>query len=99
MEKNKFVNLTPHEVVILDDNKNVVKTFAPSGLIARCSANEQYVNTLDGVKITRQSFGEVQGLPEPQAGTWYIVSRIVAEAVKGQCDDVIVPGQRYVSEV
>ena len=46
---------------------------------------------LFSIKINSTSFGEVDGLPEPQEGTIFIVSALVAQALKGARDDLVVP--------
>ena len=64
----KFVNCTPHAIVL-----NNGETFEPSGHIARVSA--RFVTLENG--LFAQEFGEIQGLPEPEDGTFFIVSAMV----------------------
>ena len=84
----KLVNLTPHAIHI------GALTIPPSGTVAR--ASEQYVDldpiTVDGheVPIRLVTYGDLTGLPEPQAGVAYIVSSIAAQAAAGRTD-VLVP--------
>ena len=87
-----FVNLTPHVVNIFDAEGHHVMGIPTSGSVARCSQHEQQVAEIDGVTITRQYFGEVEGLPEAKDGTFYIVSRMVAESVGLSRTDLLVPG-------
>lgn len=68
-----------------------VGSIAPSGIVARCSQSEEIVGAIDGIQITKQTFGEVSGLPAPVEGTYYIVSRLVAQAATGRTD-LLVPG-------
>ena len=79
-----FVNLTPHSIKLNDGTE-----FPPSGTIARVAADLQEVGTINGVKLFRQTFGEVEGLPEQFpgiAGQIYIVSAMVLAAVdRGDC--------------
>ena len=42
------------------------------------------------IDIMKKSFNEVEGLPEPQENTYYIVSALVAGAAKNR-DDLVVP--------
>ena len=50
------------------------------------------VGEVNGVPIySAPTFGEVEGLPEPQEGTIYIVSSVVASRLTSR-DDVVVPG-------
>jgi hypothetical protein len=97
----KYVNLTPH-VVRLNSGLEI----APSGSVARCATSysaDRWISdgpdgvvTLDdefydgAVPIYRASFGQVVGLPEPEAGTLYIVSGMVASATPDR-QDVVAP--------
>lgn len=85
-----FVSLLPHVVSIIREDGSVVE-IAPSGTVARCTQTEETVTVVDGIKITRQSFGTVTGLPERCNGTRFIVSRMVATAAVDR-DDLLVPG-------
>lgn len=49
-------NLTPHSIDIVG-----VGSIAPSGIVARCSQSEEIVGAIDGIQITKQTFGEVSG--------------------------------------
>ena len=80
----KIKNLTPHEVCfMLEDGK--VYSIPPSGTVARCEVKRERVGFLsvDGIKIpvNDTAFGQIENLPEPEEGTVYIVSSIVAQAV------------------
>ena len=87
-----FVNMTPHTINVFDRNGDHVVDIPVSGKVARCSQSERHVTEIDGVEITRQFFGEVEGLPEPKEGTWFVVSRMVAEAAGLSRADLLVPG-------
>lgn len=83
----KPVNLTQHDVVLLDVDDAVMLTIPPSGVVARCETTRTTIGHLslqgaDGcyTPINRTQFGVVTDLPAPQHYTIYIVSRIVAEA-------------------
>ena len=78
-----IVNLTPHSIILCG------KTIEPSGL-ARCETSLIKIGEVNGIAINRRSFGEVYGLPEPEADTYYIVSAIVAQAVRGLRNDCLV---------
>ena len=76
-----FVNLTPHSIKLNDGTE-----FPPSGTIARVAADLQEVAKISGVHFFRQTFGEVEGLPERVPDTIYIVSALVLGAVdRGDC--------------
>ena len=74
----KFVNATPHPIVLNDG-----RVFEPSGVLPRVS---QFISSFDSNLIATQSFGEIQGLPEPEAGVIYIVSAMVLSAAKDRVD-------------
>ena len=85
------INATPHSISLADEAGNIVAGFAPSGIDARCVTTSEVVGELAGFPVKRTAFGEVQGLPEKQEGTVYIVSLLVAQALKGVRDDVVSP--------
>lgn len=85
----EVVNLTPHAINILDSDNFIVKTFESSG-IARCTCSRNQIGNVNGIAINSNYYGEVTGLPEPKDGTMYIVSALVAQAVKYVRSDVLV---------
>ncbi len=84
----KLVNCTPHAITLIVDGQEVV--IPPSGMVLRAAevvaAEELLAVNLDGeqlsVPVRTLSFQQVQGLPPVEEGTLYIVSAIVAQAVK-----------------
>ena len=96
-----FVNLTPHTVRL-----NRGTEFPPSGQIARVKVKhhlDAWISdgpdgvvelddnfTLDAIRIYRPVFGQVEGLPQPEKGTIFIVSGKVAEACRDR-EDVVCP--------
>ncbi len=88
----EFVNLTPHEVIVFDEEgKNVLLRVPPSGQIARVEVRRELVGDVNGIPAVRNEFGEVTGLPEPCEDTIYIVSLIVLNALGGKRKDVVAP--------
>lgn len=87
----RLVNLTPHPVTLIVGDQTL--TIPPEPTPARCSETRTVVGSVevDGleVPVTVVGFGEVQGLPDPQEGVLYVVSRIVAEARRDRADLVI----------
>lgn len=91
----KFVNLTPHDIVISNDYMNI--KFPPSGIVARIETTyEQKLIPYEvdyGVtfyipcQITPRV--KVVNLPEPKEGVIYIVSNYVAQVVKR--NDLVAP--------
>jgi len=92
----KLVNLTPHNITIVDENCKPIAIIPRSGVVARVSQirNPLYNLILDNgveIPVVENTYGEVQGLPDPDEDTYYIVSVIVANAVKGKRYDVLYP--------
>jgi len=76
---SKIINLTPHAVNIYQDGE-VVKTYAPSGVVPRVSTSSETIGTIDGFELVETVFGEVENLPPAEADTVYIVSALVRSA-------------------
>jgi hypothetical protein len=74
----RLVNCTPHAVVICG------LVIPPSGIVARVSEQLHFRNSISvngvDVRIAVRRFGEIENLPEPEAGTLYITSALVAQA-------------------
>lgn len=89
----RFVNLTTHTINFNDLGVRR-KSFEPSGIVATIQTERsRLVGSKGGVWIKTPSMGSVVGLPEPEEGVGYIVSRMVAEALKGTGrQDVYCPG-------
>jgi len=71
----EIVNLTPHEVKVLDDDDNVIATF-PSVGVARARQHDVPAGEIESIPVVKTEFGEVSGLPEPTEDAVFIVSRI-----------------------
>lgn len=91
----ELVNLTPHDIVIVDANLNTVKTIASSGLarIEEKTGIHSSIPLEDGthVGLKTSMLAGVYGLPEATETTYYIVSMIVATALKGKRTDLVYP--------
>ena len=88
----RIVNLTPHEVKIVDGGNNVVAVF-PSDGVARACQHDVPAGEIESIPVIKTEFGEVSGLPEPTGGVVFIVSRITVEAAQAQgrsTDDLLV---------
>jgi len=79
-----FINLTPHDIVFNDGS--ILKI---GGTPARVQAS---FTDFDELKISEQTFGEIQDLPEPKEDVIYVVSAIVLAAAKAEGrTDVVAP--------
>ena len=88
----KVVNLTPHTLTIITGSGAV--TIPPSGTVARVTVTRDSAGTvtIDGVDVplSRTTYGAVTDLPDPEPGTLYIVSSLVAAAARDR-NDLVVP--------
>jgi len=90
-----LINLTPH-IVTINGHGDASVAIKPEAVPARCTPKNVYVGTVEyqGEKfpVFRSEFGAVENLPEPKEGTKFIVSKVVADAVLGTRDDILIPG-------
>lgn len=87
-----IVNLTPHEIKIVLETGTIS---IPSTGIARVESKTVPCGQVDGIPVTKTTFGKVEGLPAEEDGVSYIVSRIVATAALRENPgrmDLFVPG-------
>jgi len=79
----RLVNLTPHPITLISPTGEQL-TVPPSGAVARVAERMESLGEVmvEGVvvPVVKRSFGEVDGLPEPEPGVLYVVSALVAEA-------------------
>lgn len=88
----KFINLTPHDITIVNENGEVVKTITASGTIARLKTETITTGYLDDIPVTKTVFGKVENLPSPQENTVFIVSSLIAQAVPERTD-IFIPNE------
>lgn len=103
----KIINATPHAITIvsregvqqdakkqfLAETVEVLKEIPPSGILPRVSMSNSPAGEIDGIPIEVVIYGEIEGLPEYQEGTFYIVSGLVAAAaVPAGRTDCLAPG-------
>ena len=95
----KIINCTPHDVNLVTTNGSI--TFPRSGIIPRLTEQQKKINSINSngieIDIMQKSFSEVEGLPEPKEGTIFIVSALVAGAVKNR-DDLVIPNDTIRNE-
>lgn len=92
-----IINLTPHDINIkVTDDKMI--TIRPSGTVARCDTDFKEVDSVTSIinqtiytfNIRERFFQQPYDLPEPREDTYFIVSRIVAEACANVRDDLLI---------
>jgi len=89
----KIFNMMPHTVSVYDDHDKVVMSIPSDGFI-RCSVMRKKVAVFDGVPVNKTTFTGAD-LPDHEPDTFYIVSKLTAEALKemGRTEDILVPDQ------
>jgi hypothetical protein len=91
----RIINLTPHTITMR--NSEGMDTSIPSSGLARVSTTPgtalgwDVTGSAPCALFTAPSFGAVEGLPAPEAGTIFIVSAMVAACCVGR-PDVFSPG-------
>lgn len=94
MTNQSIVNLTPHDITVISQGKSIV--FPKFPVSARVSSKTEILTHFDTsemrVPLTQVVFGELEGLPEPIEGIFFIVSRIVREAAKDRTDLLVPQG-------
>lgn len=79
----KLVNLTPHDIVVFTPGENFGIDIPRSGVVARVNQSRKVVGEVDSIPIVEVVYGKVEGLlDEPEPDTMYIVSMVVAQALK-----------------
>lgn len=87
----RFVNLTPHDVIVVGEDGKEILRIPVSGIVARVMTKQEVVDEINGIPVVRTKFGEVIDMPEPQPDTVFIVSTLVAQALAGTRDDIVAP--------
>ena len=78
----KYRNFTPHAIVLNDGTE-----YQSEG-VARVAAEFKETEIQGEFETT---YGEIQGLPEPEEGTKIIVSMMVLSAARGKRNDLVAP--------
>jgi len=90
-----FINLTPHDIVVMPGDGDPIRLPA-SGTVARVQTTPGgFLRTVDGVPLfSAPQMGELVGLPEqPEDGTYYIVSSLVASAAVAANHPLVAAGR------
>lgn len=90
-------NLTPHTVNVCDEEGNVLTSFESEGVIARAQQTDVPVGNIavngHELPLVRTEFGAPVDLPDPEEGTYLVVSIITANAAKANgrsSDDLLI---------
>lgn len=86
-----IINLNKHGIIFAnnegDESTHVV--FPPSGMVASVSTREVVAEDANGLPCVRVEYGDIQGIPEPQEGVFYIVNMLILE--RSDRADLIAP--------
>ncbi len=85
-----IINMTPHDVVIVNKDGHVLRTYPSAGQI-RLSSKTVIVADIDGIPLSRTEYGSTE-LPEYRDGTYYIVSQLVKSAYPDR-KDLLIPAE------
>lgn len=82
-EFRKFVNLIGHEITI-----SGYGTLPKSEKPCFVETEQMIIGKISGVPIAKTEFKKIVNLPDPEDGTYYIVSRITMDYVPFDREDV-----------
>ena len=82
-EFKKFVNLIGHEITI-SGYATLPKCEKPCYV----DTNQMIIGKLANIPIAKTEFNRVVNLPEPELGTYYIVSRVTMDYIPFKREDV-----------
>lgn len=75
----KIINLTAHTINVVNGENNIAY---PSEGLARVKTEEKVIGTVDGIPVVKTVYTTVEGLPDMQEDTVYLVSTLVLQALK-----------------
>ena len=86
-----LINLTPHPINLIKDGEVVDVIPAPEdkNMIPRLKEEIEEIGKIGDYPIVKKKYGTANTIPEPKEGVYYIVSALVASALKR--DDLLVP--------
>lgn len=74
-----IINLTAHTINVVNGESNIAY---PSEGLARVKTEEKEVGKINGIPIVKTAYTTVEGLPDQQENTVYLVSTLVLQALK-----------------
>lgn len=93
MADSQIINMTSHEVVLVDDGGGTIRTFPASGMTIRVSQTTYIDELIDGIiPVVKSNYGQLVDAPTKRPGVYYIVSNVTKNNSPGR-DDFLVPAQ------
>ena len=74
-----IINLTAHTINVFLEEKEIA---FPSQGLARVKTEEKEVGKINSIPVVKTVYTDVEGLPESQEDTIYLVSTLVLQALK-----------------
>lgn len=90
-----LINLTPHPVRMRRIDGSEVTLPPHANGPARVSTSEVVIAEADGFPVVCCHYGSVVGLPDETEGVRLLVSRMVAQALRGLRTDLYIPSRLY----
>lgn len=93
---SKIINLTKHTIHVMDDAGELRCAIEPSGTVAKVEIDrfpdDEIMHEGITFRLHRTRADSITDVPEPVIGTFYVVSRFIALALKdeGRTHDIIV---------
>ena len=89
----EVINMTPHPITICDDAGNILRKIMPCGRWIRLSRITVSAGfDVDGIPVTKTTFGYPIGLPPYEEGVYYVVSQLVKNTLTDR-QDLLVPAE------
>lgn len=82
---SKIINLTPHELILFNDNGIEIDIIPSSGVV-RVKEEKIKTGEINGVPVYKINYTKSDGLPDPSTNIFYFVSIIVAQANRNRKD-------------
>ena len=80
MKNKNIINLTPHDINIVDGEGNVLVVLPGTETPARAMQAEKALGVINDIPVIGMEFGEPENLPTPEDGVWLLVSKTTADA-------------------
>lgn len=90
-----LVNLTPHEITIVLDGREV--KIKPEGTVPRVEASAIAVDHFGEIPVYKTTYWGLEGLPPMTKNVKYIVSALVQKAANFR-EDLVIPAQQIRDE-
>ncbi len=86
-----ILNKSDLNIVIYDECEEVLRVHTEAKQPARCITERKFSRFVSGIPVYKIIFKEVIDLPAVKENVFYIVSSIVAEAMRGKRTDLLIP--------